>query len=161
MASPPSNESNVAFSHLVLCQLHEEQDCPKCSAEPVTAPVLITRPPDIGMDDSEVEQTEFFYSDRAPEDWVISGPLGESGHGRGRYFPTWRDAEQWARGFYKVRFKGRLPDEPNSGGRYAFLIKGPRGHTNVSYARAYERPEVDKDLLVVAAHEGPLPKNKQ
>jgi len=88
---------------------------------------LMPAAPHLGMDADEVENTEFAYSTRAPEDWVISGPLGESGHGRGRPFFSWDDAETWARHFYGARFRCRKPDEPNSGGRWAFVIKGPRG----------------------------------
>lgn len=125
-----SLQNNVAFPHLELCEAHQAQDCIKCSTGPSIGVVRITHLPDAGMDDSEVEATEFYYSDRAPEDWVISGPLGMAGHGRGRHFSTWADAEHWARPFYGKRYKGRLPDEPNSGGRWAFLVKGPRGLTN-------------------------------
>ena len=120
----------VSFAHLEHCQVHEEEDCAKCRNEPSDAPVRVTHLPNAGMADGEVEETEFFYSDRAPEDWVISGPLGAGGHGRGRPFFTWLEAESWARCFYGGRYKGRLPDEPNSGGRWAFLVKGPRGVTN-------------------------------
>jgi len=83
--------------------------------------------PTILMEDDEVEHTEFHYSDRAPDDWVISGPLGENGHGKGREFDTWDQAEAWAREFYGWKFRGRKPDEPGSHGRWAFVIKGPRG----------------------------------
>jgi hypothetical protein len=79
------------------------------------------------MDDADVENIEFAYSDRAPEDWVSSGPLGNDFFGPGRYFETWPEAEAWAREFYGKRFKGRKPDEPGSAGRWAFVIRGPRG----------------------------------
>lgn len=100
--------------------------------KPVDKDLLPVYPsiPSILMDDEAVERTEFSYSDRAPEDWVISGPLGDSGKGKGRPFDTWADAEAWAREFYGYRFKGRKPDEPGSLGRWAFVIRGPRGTTN-------------------------------
>jgi len=114
------------------CADHEinEPDCPECEglrilADPAPTPTI----PHMGMDDDEVENTDFGYSTRGPDDWVSSGPLGEGGHGRGRAFDTWVDAEAWARDFYGQRFKGKKPDEPNSGGRWAFIIKGPRGAT--------------------------------
>jgi hypothetical protein len=120
--------SSKAFSHLEICEKHEELDCARCAAADAGAiPRILT--PHMGMADDEVETTEFFYSDRAPEDWVVSGPLGENGHGNGRSFATIGEAEKWARGFYGWRFKGRLPDE-GFGGRWAMLVRGPRGLTN-------------------------------
>lgn len=80
------------------------------------------------MEDDDVERSEFEYSTRAPEDWVISGPLGRESSGFGRYFDTWEAAEEWARGFYDKRLKGRVPEAQRDGhNRWAFLIKGPRG----------------------------------
>jgi hypothetical protein len=100
--------------------------------KPLSSALLSLLPPQpvvptVLMDDDEVEATEFLYSDRAPTDWVVSGPLGESGFGKGRDFPTWEAAEEWAKDFYGWRFRGRKPDEPGSHGRWAFVIKGPRG----------------------------------
>lgn len=84
--------------------------------------------PDITMGDGAVESTEFTYSDRAADDWVVGGPLGEGMEtARGRWFDTWADAEAWARAKYGARLKGRKPDEPGSGRRWAFIIRGPRG----------------------------------
>lgn len=83
--------------------------------------------PDIGMEDADVEATEFEYSTRGPSDWVSSGPLGDA-PGRGRRFDTWEAAEAWARGFFGKRLKGRIPEAQRDGAnRWAFLIKGPRG----------------------------------
>jgi hypothetical protein len=83
--------------------------------------------PEYWMDDDEVEGVAFNYSDRHPDDWVISGPLGRA-KGPGRRFPSWGAAERWAREFYGSRFKGRVVEAytPEST-RWAFLIRGPRG----------------------------------
>lgn len=88
--------------------------------------------PNCMMDESDVENTEFAYSDRAATDWVSSGPLGEGGHGKGRLFETWDEAEAWARDFYKWRFRGRKPEEPGCHGRWAFVIRarGERTDSN-------------------------------
>lgn len=95
--------------------------------DPELKPVVYAVAPTISMDDEAVEFTEFSYSERAKDDWVISGPLGDSCYGRGRFFETWADAEKWAREYYGWRFRCRKPDEPGSLGRWAFLIRGPRG----------------------------------
>lgn len=87
------------------------------------------RAPDCMMDENDVENTEFDYSDRAPDDWVSSGPLGDSGFGRGRPFEDWDAAEAWARKFYGWRYRGRKAEEPGCLGRWAFIIRGPRGVT--------------------------------
>lgn len=81
--------------------------------------------PEYWMGDAEVEDLAFEYPDRAPEDWVISGPLGNA-RGPGRSFRSWGAAERWAREFYGDRLKGRI-QEAQEGTRWAFLIRGPRG----------------------------------
>ena len=91
--------------------------------------------PDCGMDEVAVENTEFDYSIRAKEDWVIDGPLGVeteeaavAGKFRNqRWFETWEDAEVWARKTYGKRLKCRKPSEPGDLRRWAFIIRGPRG----------------------------------
>lgn len=92
--------------------------------------------PHVGMEDDEVEFLNVPYSTRAPGDWVSSGTLDHEyaqfaeKHGlrRLRYFPSWGEAETWARGFFGERFKGRVFDAFNSGCPYwAFIIRGPRG----------------------------------
>lgn len=88
--------------------------------------------PDCGMEDGDVEQLNVPYTARGPLDWVSSGTLvemeTEPGRRPLRYFPTWDDAELWAREFFGTRFKGRIMDAVNSGTpRWAFLIQGPRG----------------------------------
>lgn len=85
------------------------------------------RVPEYWMDETELETVEFVYSDRHPDDWVISGPLGRA-KGPGRRFLSWGHAERWARHFYGERFKGRVQEAfTPEGTRWAFLIKGPRG----------------------------------
>ncbi len=112
------------------CEDHEDNTagCAECDALRLLAEAA-PRPgaPNLGMSDADVESTDFDYTTRSKEDWVSSGPLGENGHGKGRCFSTWVAAEAWAREFYGERYKGRKPEEPNSGGRWAFIIKGPRG----------------------------------
>jgi len=92
--------------------------------------------PHMGMEDEEVETLAVPYSTRGPDDWVSAGTLDpdykalaqKEGLRRLRYFPTWDDAERWARAFFGDRFKGRVFDAVNSGAPYwAFIIKGPRG----------------------------------
>jgi len=86
--------------------------------------------PDCGMDPDEVEILNVPYSTRGPDDWVSSGTLDPeySGERKLRYFPSWGDAERWAREFFGDRFKGRVLDAVNSGAPiWAFIIKGPRG----------------------------------
>lgn len=86
------------------------------------------RVPSCWMEDTDVEDTEFEYSTRHPDDWVISGPLGVYGKGPGRCFAIWSHAERWARGFYGARYKGKILEAATDGGnRWAFLIRGPRG----------------------------------
>jgi hypothetical protein len=80
--------------------------------------------PDLHMEDDEVEGTEFEYSDRHPTDWVISGPLAD-GKGPGRYFRSFRAAEEWAREKYGDKFIRMIP-EAKVGKRWAALIKGVR-----------------------------------
>lgn len=81
--------------------------------------------PEYWMEADEVEGQEFAYSTRHPEDWISSGPLGD-GLGSGRRFPSWEEAERWARRFFGKRFKGRVA-AASEGPRWAFLIRGPRG----------------------------------
>ena len=84
--------------------------------------------PEYWMEDEEVEDANFAYSTRHPDDWVISGPLGSAGKGPGRRFPSWRAAEVWARGFYGRRLRGRVAEAATEdGNRWAFVIRGPRG----------------------------------
>jgi hypothetical protein len=80
--------------------------------------------PDVAMEDDEVANTEFDYTDRHPTDWVVSGPLKDSST-PGRRFKTFAAAEVWAREFYGERFIRRVP-ETAIGGRWGFLIKGVR-----------------------------------
>ena len=84
------------------------------------------RTPSYVLSDDEVEATEWEYPDRAPGDWVISGPLGSEGTGRGRWFANWRQAEKWAREKYGFRFKRRVPEAAQYGASWAFLV-GPMG----------------------------------
>lgn len=80
------------------------------------------------MDDDEVENTDFEYSTRGPDDWVASGPLGDAGVGSGRRFADIREAAAWAKEFYGARFKGVIPESAREGvNRWAVLVKGPRG----------------------------------
>lgn len=81
--------------------------------------------PEYWMEEAELEALEFEYPDRHPDDWVISGTLGDAA-GPGRRFPSWGAAERWARQFYGARYKGRI-QESEEGFRWAFLIRGPRG----------------------------------
>lgn len=83
--------------------------------------------PEYHMDASEVEETEFHYSDRAPTDFVVSGPLGGHGRGPGRYFPSVKQAAAWARSTYGRKLLGRIDDATKFGGnRWAFLIRPTR-----------------------------------
>lgn len=80
------------------------------------------------MDPEQVENTEFEYSARSPEDWVSSGPMGEFGVGSGRWFEDIHAAAEWAKGFFKERYKGVIPEAAREGvTRWAVLVKGPRG----------------------------------
>lgn len=84
--------------------------------------------PEYWMEDADVEQSTFTYSVRHPDDWVVSGPLGNAGAGPGRRFANWKQAERWAREYYGERFKGRIAEAAVEGhNRWAFLIRGPRG----------------------------------
>lgn len=74
------------------------------------------------LSDDEVEGTEWDYSDRAPGDWVVSGPLGNLGGGPGRRFVTARQAERWCREKYGADFKRMIP-EAIPGDRWAALIR--------------------------------------
>lgn len=78
------------------------------------------------MSDDEVGALDIEYSTRAPEDWVISGPLPKGG-GPGRRFPNIKAASRWVHGKYPGRVKGRIPEANNNdGNRWAFLIKGDK-----------------------------------
>lgn len=94
--------------------------------------------PDCAMEDEDVALLNIPYSTRAAGDWVSAGTLDplyaeralENGWRRRRYFPTWDDAERWARNFFGDRFKGRVMDAVNSQAPiWAFLIAGPRGES--------------------------------
>jgi hypothetical protein len=80
--------------------------------ELLNAPVT----PDIGMTDDEVEATEFRYSVRGPDDYVVSRPLD--------YFRGPQLAERWARMKWGDRYKGRL-QEAEQWGHYVFVIRRP------------------------------------
>lgn len=83
------------------------------------------RVPDIGMDDDEVELTEFEYSTRAPGDYVVSGPLGDGG-GPGHRFSTVTAALIWlTRRIGGKRIKQRII-EAETGKRWAFLCSPPK-----------------------------------
>lgn len=75
------------------------------------------------MEDDEVAGTQFEYSDRAPTDWVLSGPLGEEGGGPGRRFDSLEDAENWVVAKHGDRVK-RAVTEAVLGNRWAYLIRG-------------------------------------
>lgn len=87
------------------------------------------RTPESTMSDDEVEGTAWSYSDRAVDDWVISGPLGDQPVGKGRWFRNWTIAEFWARTFYGDRVRGPVAElhSTPSLGRWGFVIRGPRG----------------------------------
>ncbi len=78
--------------------------------------------PDCLMTDDAVEAAEFSYSDRAPGDFVMGGPLGFDSNLRGRWFETFAQALSWARTRYGPRLKRVLI---NNDDRYAFLIRPP------------------------------------
>lgn len=83
--------------------------------------------PEYHLSDDEVEGMEIEYSTRAPEDWVISGPLGAHGRGPGRRFFSIKQAHDWAREKYGPRLKGRIKEAALFGGnRWAFLIRGEK-----------------------------------
>lgn len=99
--------------------------------------------PDCAMDPEDVEGLSVPYSTRAPDDWVSAGTLdplynkkaAKKGWRTLRYFPSWEDAEEWARKQFGDRFKGRIVDAQNSGSHWwAFLIKGPRGVNDAARA---------------------------
>lgn len=75
------------------------------------------------LTDDELEAVEWDYSDRAPTDYVVSGPLGEEGNGRGRWFASWEDAEWWALRTYGDRLKHPIPEANIYGDRWAFLVR--------------------------------------
>ncbi len=82
----------------------------------------LPRAPDIGMDDDDVENTEFEYSDRAPTDYVVSGPLGPDGWGPGQRFNSVAAALIWlTRRVGGNRIKRRIV-EAEAGNRWAFLV---------------------------------------
>lgn len=77
--------------------------------------------PTYELSEEEVETTEWDYSDRAVDDWVLSGPCGDNEAGPGRYFETLARALVWARMKYGARVKRpiyeALPD------RWAILVR--------------------------------------
>jgi hypothetical protein len=77
--------------------------------------------PSYHLDDDEVAETAWDYSDRAPDDFVISGPLPD-GWGPGRPFESVARAARWCRLKYGYRFR-RMITEAESGGRWAALIR--------------------------------------
>jgi hypothetical protein len=82
------------------------------------------RTPEYHMDDEDVAGLDIDYSIRAPEDWVISGPLALGG-GPGRRFQNIEEAWGWVRERYGSRVRYRIPEATLRGGnRWAFLIKG-------------------------------------
>lgn len=88
-----------------------------------TVPAL--RTPTIEMSEDEVEQTEFSYTDRSPDDWVLSGPVTELlGRGPGRRFESVKEAWRWAKEKYGPRLRGRIREAEEFGGRWAFVIRG-------------------------------------
>jgi hypothetical protein len=88
--------------------------------------------PTDAMDDEDVETADIDYSIRAPEDWVVGGPLGPHGYGRGRHFGSWDEVAAWAKDFYGARYKELkgTEEERNGQARWAVLVKGPRGVVN-------------------------------
>lgn len=70
--------------------------------------------PDVGMSDDEVERTEFRYSIRGPNDYVVSRATDE--------FRGPAHAERWARLRFGERYRGRV-QEAEEFGRYAFVVK--------------------------------------
>lgn len=96
------------------------------SDEEETEPLPLTTP-EYHLSDEEVEEMPVEYSVRAPEDWVISGPLGAHGGGPGRRFATVTDAERWVTEKYGERVKYRITEASNHhGNRWAWLIKGEK-----------------------------------
>lgn len=88
-------------------------------------PVLTT--PEYHLHDDEVEGMFIDYSTRAPEDWIVSGPLGPHGRGPGRHFPSMKLAWKWAKEKYGTRLKKRIIEATRFGGnRWAFLIRGEK-----------------------------------
>lgn len=88
--------------------------------------------PTVDMEAEHVEASEFGYSIFNREtDFVIGGPLGEStklahekGHyGARRWFESWACAEEWAKGNYGDRLKGRKPSEPGDTRQWAFIVR--------------------------------------
>ncbi len=82
---------------------------------------LIPDSPDCEMTDADVEAAQFKYSDRAPNDYVVSGPIGDT-NGRGRWFETHYRALRYYRMKFGDRFRGVVP-EAEQYGKYAFLIR--------------------------------------
>lgn len=84
------------------------------------------------LDDDEVESTEWSYSDRAPDDFLVSGPVGEEGVGRGRWFPDDLEAARWVRERYGPRVRRRAPENEMEGLRWAYLIKSTNSRSRSS-----------------------------
>lgn len=84
------------------------------------------RTPEYHMSDDDVEGLDIEYSTRAPEDWVISGPLPNGG-GPGRVMPNVKAAAKFVSEKYGDCVKGRIPEATkNNGNRWAYLIDGKR-----------------------------------
>ncbi len=81
--------------------------------------------PEYHHSDEEVEGMDIVYSIRAPEDWVLSGPLGVNGGGPGRRFASAPDAEAHVRKLHGDRVMWRIREASNSScNRWAWLIRG-------------------------------------
>ncbi len=83
------------------------------------------RVPDHSMTDEEVETLPIDYSTRAPDDYVVSGPLPH-GNGPGVRFSSVGAALFWlTRRVGGNRIKQRI-HEAEEGGRWAFLVSPRR-----------------------------------
>jgi hypothetical protein len=82
--------------------------------------------PSVELTEEEVEVTEWEYSDRAPTDFLVSGPIGAEGTewaGPGRAFSSHRHAEIYVRSKYGNRVRRAAPEAEMDGDRWAFLIR--------------------------------------
>jgi hypothetical protein len=87
---------------------------------------VLPRVPDHSMSDEEVESLPIEYSTRAPDDYVVSGPLPH-GNGPGHRFSSVAAALIWlTRRVGGERIKQRIT-EAEEGGRWAFLVSPKRG----------------------------------
>lgn len=91
--------------------------------DPLADPVELLAAPDVDMSDEEVEAAQFRYDDRHPTDFLVSGPVGDEGVGRGRWFPTDAAAERWVADKYGNRVRRRAPENEMEGLRWAYLIR--------------------------------------